>query len=145
MDFPGVALITGAASGIGKATALRYALEGCKRIVISDINTIDLLATQKEIERKYSDVSVASIAVDVTSYESVQNMVDEAVRKFGRIDYCANNAGILRFGDTASLPVEQFELVYQVNLRGVFFCAKAEINAMLKQEPLTSKYDKTFT
>ena len=66
-------------------------------------------------------------------------MVKQAVDTFGRIDYCANSAGILRYGDTSVLPPEDFEIVYQVNLRGIFFCAKAEINAMLKQEPLTSK------
>lgn len=67
-------------------------------------------------------------------------MIDEALSWFGRIDYCANVAGIIKYGDTAVLPVEDFDLVYQVNLRGIFLCAKAQINAMLKQEPITSKW-----
>lgn len=66
-------------------------------------------------------------------------MIDEALSWFGRIDYCANVAGIIKYGDTAILLVEDFDLVYQVNLRGIFLCAKAQINAMLKQEPITSK------
>ncbi|OQU93645.1 hypothetical protein CLAIMM_00127 [Cladophialophora immunda] len=66
-------------------------------------------------------------------------MVDEGVRVFGRLDYCVNSAGIIRQGDTAVLSVDDWESVYQINLRGMFFCGKAEINAMLKQEPLNCK------
>jgi len=122
-----------------------YAAEGCKRILIADVN-IDLLKkTQQAIEDKYSSVEVVATEVDVRDQGSVQAMVDRAVSTFGRVDYCANIAGILRYGDTATSSVEDFETVYQVNLRGVFFCAKAQINAMLKQEPLISKCDHQTT
>ncbi|KAF2494388.1 NAD(P)-binding protein [Lophium mytilinum] len=139
MDFPGVALVTGGASGIGKATAIRYAIEGCKRIVIADVNAELLQTTQKEIQEKYPDAKVKAITLDVRSLESVQNMVDEAVAEFGRIDYLANVAGIVKYGNTTILSEEDWDLVLQVNLRGVFFCSKAVIKQMLKQEPLTSK------
>ncbi|OCK78502.1 oxidoreductase [Lepidopterella palustris CBS 459.81] len=139
MDFPGVALVTGGASGIGKATALRFAAEGCKRIAIADVNLALLQKTESEISSTYPEVAVKAILLDVRSQASVQAAVDEVVATFGRIDYCANVAGILRFGDTVVLSASDFELVYQVNLRGVFFCAKAEISQMLKQEPLVSK------
>lgn len=125
--------------GIGKATALEYAKEGCKRIAIADINVELLHQVAVEIKKGGADVEVKVIVVDVRSQDSVTKMVVEAVSTFGRIDYCANVAGIIRFGDTSVLPPEDFDLVYQINLRGVFLCAKAEINAMLKQEPLLSR------
>jgi 3-oxoacyl-[acyl-carrier protein] reductase len=66
-------------------------------------------------------------------------MVDEAVAAFGRIDYLANVAGIVKYGNTTVLSPEDWDLVMEVNLRGVFFCSKAVIGQMLKQEPLVSK------
>ncbi|EXJ90143.1 hypothetical protein A1O3_03212 [Capronia epimyces CBS 606.96] len=140
MDFQGVALVTGAASGIGRATALLYAAEGCKRIVIADFNTSLLQETKKEIEQSRPGVDVLAVSVDVRSEASVQKMVDQAIERFARIDYCANVAGIIRFGDTSVLPLSDFDDVYQVNLRGTFLCAKAEINAMLQQEPLRNSH-----
>lgn len=125
--------------GIGKATAVRYAIEGCKRIVIADVNAEGVKKTEKEIKDKYASVEVKAVTVDVRSQNSVQAMVDEAVRTFGRIDYCANVAGILKHGDTSVLSAADFDLMYEVNMRGVFFASKAEINQMLKQEPLLSK------
>jgi len=139
MDFPGVALVTGGASGIGKATALLYAEEGCKKIAIADVNAESLEKAKKEVESANPGVTVLPIVVDVRNQESVEAMVAAVVKEFGRVDYCCNSAGILRYGDTSILPVEDFDMVYQVNLRGVFLSSKAEINQMIKQEPLKSK------
>lgn len=125
--------------GIGKATALRYAEEGCQRIVIADVNLQLLEATKKCIKCASPSTEVKAVAVDVRSQASVKSMVDAAISTFGRLDYCVNSAGIIRFGDTAILPVVDFDMVLQVNLRGVFLCAKEEIKAMLQQEPLISK------
>ena len=127
-------------AGIGKATAVRYAIEGCKRILIADVNSKGVQETKEEINEKYPDVKVKAVTVNVRSQQSVQAMVDEAVKTFGRIDYCANVAGILKHGDTSILPPADFDLIYEVNMRGVFFASKAEINQMLKQEPLVSKW-----
>jgi len=107
--------------------------------VIADVNAQLLESTKSEIEAHHAGVRVLAVAVDVRNQQSVQAMVDEAIRRFGRIDYCANVAGTVRFGDTTILAAEDFDLVYEVNLRGVFFCAKAQINAMLKQDPLTAR------
>ena len=123
---------------MGKATALLYAKEGCKRISIADINVHLLQTTQDEIKKNYPATEVKAIPVDVRSQESVQAMVDETVRSFGRIDYCGNIAGIIRFGDTAVLSAEDFDLLYQVDLRGVFFVSQAVIKVMLSQEPITN-------
>jgi NAD(P)-dependent dehydrogenase (short-subunit alcohol dehydrogenase family) len=125
--------------GIGKATALQYAADGCKRIAIGDIQTDLLRGVQSDIEKRYPGTQVQAVEVDVTTLASVQAMVDATVERFGRIDYCANVAGILRFGDTVNLSSNTFDQVYEVNLRGIFFCCKAEIAQMLKQEPLVSQ------
>lgn len=77
--------------------------------------------------------------LDVRNERSVQDMIDATLATFGRIDYCANVAGIILVGDSVSLSTADFDMVYQVNLRGVFLCSKAEITAMLKQEPLSTK------
>lgn len=87
---------------------------------------------------------VQTFQVDVTSYSSVQAMVSAVVAQFKRIDYCANVAGIIGVGDTVNLPLRTFDKVYEVNLRGIFYCCKAEIAQMLQQNPLTSKYDSSW-
>ncbi|KAE8331421.1 NAD(P)-binding protein [Aspergillus sergii] len=143
MHFPGVALVVGAASGIGKATALQYAAEGCLRIAIADIQISALEQVQSEIQNISHKAIVKTLKVDVTSLDSVQAMVDAVVKQFCRIDYCANVAGIIEAGDTVNLSPSTFDKVYEVNLRGVFYCCRAEIAQMLKQTPLTSN-DSTF-
>lgn len=109
------------------------------KIVIADVNTATLASAEKEILGKHPGVSVLPIIVDVRSKASVQAMVDKTVEIFGRVDYCCNSAGIWRFGDTSILSEQDYEETFRVNLLGVFFCAQAEINAMLKQEPILSK------
>ena len=116
-----------------------FATEGCQRVVIADLDNTALDQVKAEILQIAPDTKVLEVAFDVKSETSVQNAINKALRTFGRIDYCANVAGIIRFGDTSILPVSDFEEVYQVNLRGTFLCAKAEIAAMLQQEPLQSK------
>jgi NAD(P)-dependent dehydrogenase (short-subunit alcohol dehydrogenase family) len=126
-------------TGIGKATALQYAADNCQRIAIADIRIDSLRMVQSELEQKHPTAQVHAIQVDVSSLNSVQAMVGEAVQVFGRLDYCANVAGILRFGDSVSLPADTFEQVYQVNLRGIFYCVKEQVAQMITQEPLTSR------
>ena len=85
------------------------------------------------------DVIVRSQICDVTDEISVQNMVDGTVEQFGRLDYCCNVAGMVLLGvTTADMTTEFFEKHYQVNFRGLFFCQRAELQVMLKQEPLKS-------
>jgi len=142
MDFPGVALVTGAASGIGRETAKLFAARGCKKVVISDMNLQGLQEVQSMIESEHDGVSVLAVATDVRSETSVEDLIVAAVDRFGRIDYCCNVAGIVLAGDTVGTSTDDFELQYQVNLRGVFFCVRAELRAMLKQERLASKDSK---
>jgi NAD(P)-dependent dehydrogenase (short-subunit alcohol dehydrogenase family) len=107
--------------------------------VIADINKEALQETKKLTESISKDVSVTVVQLDVRDEKSVKNLIDVAISTYGRIDYCANVAGIIKFGDTTVLPTEDFDLVYEINLRGVFLCAKYQISAMLEQEPLASK------
>lgn len=142
-DLPGVALVTGAGSGIGKETAKLFAKEGCQRITIADINATSLEETKKLIEAEYKGVQVKAFTVDITDEASVQAMVDGTVEAFGRVDYCANVAGIILLGPpTAEMSTAFFDKHYDVNLRGIFFCERAQLQAMLKQEPIKSKDSK---
>lgn len=159
MDFPGVALVTGAGSGIslspfpahthdkliagkgiGRETAILYAKEGCKRISISDISADGLEKTRHIIESGYEGVSVRATKTDVSDEHAVQALLDGTVEQFGRIDYCANVAGIILLGQpTAEMTTGFFDKHHEVNLRGLFFCERAELQYMLKQDPLPSK------
>jgi 3-oxoacyl-[acyl-carrier protein] reductase len=129
-----VALITGGAAGIGKATALRFAEEGAN-VVICDVSEEAGQAVAEEI-------GGAFYWVDVTDREAVQAWVDDVVEKYGRIDILINNAGITR--DALFVKVKEgelvkqmgedaFDLVVDVNLKGVFNCTQAVAPYMIKQ------------
>lgn len=142
MDFPGVALVTGAASGIGRATSILFAVEGCQRIVIADMNFEGLDETVRSIAEANADTQVLTVDVNLRDEESVQRLLERAMEKWGRVDYCCNVAGIVLGGATAETSTKDWELQYEVNLRGLFFCERAEIVAMLKQSPLACKDSK---
>ena len=124
-----VALITGAASGIGRTTALAFAQQGA-RIAIGDVGdgakeTVELIrATGGEALFVHTDVSDAA---------SVQALVTAAVESYGRIDVAFNNAGILPpTADFADMEERDFDRIIAVDLKGVFLSIKYEIQAMLK-------------
>jgi 3-oxoacyl-[acyl-carrier protein] reductase len=131
-----VALITGGAAGIGKATAKRFVEEGA-RVVIGDINQKVGEATAEELGPE-----VAFYAVDVTDRPATQRWVDEILERYGRADILINNAGVLR--DAAlvkvkdgelikQMPEIDFDLVIAVNLKGVFNCTQAVAPTMIRQ------------
>ena len=132
-----VALITGGAAGIGKATALRFAEEGAQ-VVICDVD-------QKAGERTLKDLGpgAAFFRVDVTDRGSVESWVESVLGKYGRIDILVNNAGIVRDsllvkikeGELVrQMPEKDFDLVVAINLKGVFNCTQAVVPAMIRQE-----------
>ncbi len=125
-----VAIITGAARGIGKATARLFAREGA-RVVVTDIDANTGQATTEEIRREGGDVIF--VPVDVTDPESVQHMVDKTLETYGRIDILVNNAGVLRDRTLLKMTHEDFDFVINVNLRGVFNCTKAVAPVMVEQ------------
>jgi len=123
-----VALVTGAATGIGKATALAYAEAGC-HVVIADLNEERLLILAKEIEQMGR--KVLAHTADVSDPQQVTALHDTVMSTFGRLDYVCNNAGIEGLqAPTAETTLENFDRVIGVNLRGVFLCMQAQLKIM---------------
>jgi 3-oxoacyl-[acyl-carrier protein] reductase len=130
-----VALVTGGAAGIGKATAVRFAEEGA-RVVICDVN---VEAGQALAD---SNEAIQFFQVNITERQAVQAWVDEVVASYGRIDILVNNAGVLRDGLLVKMkegelvkqmPEADFDLVISVNLKGTFNCTQAVAPVMSKQ------------
>jgi 3-oxoacyl-[acyl-carrier protein] reductase len=123
-----VAIITGAASGIGLATARRYLDEGA-RVAIVDIGADRV---RQACEQLGGD-SVAGHVVDVTDRAQIDAMVAEVKRRWGRIDVLVNNAGITKDARLVRMTEAQFDQVIAVNLKGVFECAQAVAATMIEQ------------
>lgn len=136
LTLPSVALVTGAASGIGRATAFTYASEGCTRLIIVDINAAGLEAVSNELKALDPSIQTCPIVADMSSEEQINAMVQKGVETFGAIHYAVNNAGVSSKPRvrTDELEVKSFDDVMAVNLRGVWLCERAEIRQMLKQE-----------
>jgi NAD(P)-dependent dehydrogenase (short-subunit alcohol dehydrogenase family) len=128
-DFTGqVALITGASSGMGLATARAFAVAGAA-VVMADINTEDL--TQHSDTFADAGHSVLPVTCDVADEASVAAAVRAAVDTYGSLDMAFNNAGIqVPPSDAADEPAEVFDRVNAINLRGVWACMKHELAAM---------------
>ncbi|KAI9730570.1 MAG: hypothetical protein M1834_005811 [Cirrosporium novae-zelandiae] len=136
----GVGMITGAASGIGKATAFAFADNGCTSLALLDLDVDILREITGDIKKKYPRVKVIAYLCDISNEEMVVQAIEEIVHEFGRIDYAVNNAGIPGpSGLTESLSTEDFQKVMGVNLLGTWMCQREEIKAMLKQEPWNSR------
>jgi NAD(P)-dependent dehydrogenase (short-subunit alcohol dehydrogenase family) len=123
-----VAIVTGAAEGIGKAIAVAFAEEGAK-VVVADIN--DKLAKETAAEIGGDAMTVKA---DVTKWDEVTAMVKQTMEKFGRVDILVNNAGIVRKGWVKDLPEEVWDEVLTVNLKGIFLCSKAVLPTMIEQK-----------
>src|SRR2546426_10142353 len=135
-DFTGqVALVTGASSGMGLATARAFAEAGAAvvlAVVLADINAGALRAVTDDLTA--AGHQALGVTCDVASEDEVAAMVDSAVPTFGRLDMAFNNAGIqVPPSDAADEPAEQFERVNAVNLRGVWASMKHELRQMRTQ------------
>jgi NAD(P)-dependent dehydrogenase (short-subunit alcohol dehydrogenase family) len=133
-----IAVVTGSASGLGRAIALRFAEEGAT-VVVSDVrpdpreggeNTEDLIAA--------AGGRCARIDADVSSWEDIDRLVSTTVERFGRLDVMVNNAAI---AGAASKPLletteDDWDAIMAVNLRGVFLCCKRAVGEMLQQTPV---------
>ncbi|MEX8504208.1 3-oxoacyl-ACP reductase FabG [Leptothrix ochracea] len=125
-----VSIITGAAQGIGLATALKFAEEGAT-VILCDLR-FEAVDTAVEQCRELGATAVG-YAINVTDRAQFDGLVAEVRQKFGRIDVLVNNAGITRDARLQKMTIEQFDEVIDVNLRAVFHCTQAVSHVMLEQ------------
>ena len=125
-----VAIVTGAGSGIGKATAILYAKHGAK-VVVSDIVEQGGLETVQEITSKGGEAIF--VKADVSNPKDCEQLTQKTLERFGRLDYACNNAGI---GGEANpvddMSIEGWNKIIAINLNSVFYCMKYQIPAMLQ-------------
>ncbi|KAH8194813.1 hypothetical protein TruAng_011024 [Truncatella angustata] len=148
MDVPGFALVTGAASGIGRACANTFAQDGAAGIALFDVNTEALAAVKAEIDEKQYNSNgqpcqVIVHQVDVSSEAQVTRAVKAVAEEFGRLDYVANAAGIAmkHEGGAAFAHLSDWHRILDINLTGSLIILKAAAQIMLKQEPILSSID----
>jgi NAD(P)-dependent dehydrogenase (short-subunit alcohol dehydrogenase family) len=126
-----VALVTGAASGIGRATALAFAAEGA-RVAILDRTAVALRETEAAL--KQAGGEMLAIACDVSIPEQVEAAVAQVVEQFGRLDIAFNNAGVENKAQPLhEIELEEWDRILDINLRGTFVCMKHEIAQMVRQ------------
>lgn len=127
-----VAIVTGAARGIGKSVAIRFAQEGCN-IAFTDLNVDENAeATKKEIEAL--GVKVQAYASNAASFDDTHEVVKEIVKDFGRVDILVNNAGITRDGLMMRMSEQQWDMVININLKSAFNFIHALTPIMMKQK-----------
>ncbi len=117
-----VSLITGAAQGIGLATALKFASEGAI-VIVCDMNQASVDAAVAQC--RALGATAEGFVADVTKRATIDDLVARVMTQFGRIDVLVNNAGITQDARLQKMTIEQFDKVIDVNLRGVFHCAQA--------------------
>jgi 3-oxoacyl-[acyl-carrier protein] reductase len=126
-----VAIITGAASGIGKATALQFAQENAK-IAICDINEQGLLETSSQISERGGEC--LSKIVDQRFEDQVQRFVDAVLDTYGTIDILVNNAGTGQFVAFTFIDNEEYDRVMDINVRGMFYFCRAVLPTMMDND-----------
>lgn len=150
MDVPGFALITGAASGIGKACATAFMHDGAAGVALLDVDLEALKSVKAQIEKNQQQINGAKQScrveiypTDVTIEDRVNEVVENAARTFGRIDYVVNAAGIAmkHQGGAAFARTADWQRIVDINLTGTFFVLRAAAQIMLKQNPIMSTRD----
>ena len=131
MNTDSIAVITGAASGIGRALAIRFAKEGISGIAISDWNESGLKETAEEVAN--IGVQVSEHLVDVSKLDQVQRLAKEVLERHGRVTHLINNAGVGLFGTFEQVSIADIEWLMGVNFWGVVHCCKAFLPNLIEQ------------
>ncbi|MDF0604472.1 3-oxoacyl-ACP reductase FabG [Neisseriaceae bacterium TC5R-5] len=125
-----VSIITGAASGIGKATAEKFIKEGAI-VAVCDLNLDAVNDVVQELKQQGGEA--VAYKVDVTNKEQIAEMVRDLKGKYGHIDVLVNNAGIVLDAQLTKMTEDQFDKVIDINLKGVYNCARAVVDIMIEQ------------
>ena len=127
-------LVTGAGTGIGRACAMRFAHEGAN-VALIDISTENINETRALILSENPDAAVICLTADVSDEESIAKAIEKTADTFGSLDFAMNNAGVMMTrAKVAEVNSKSWERVVNINLFGAFYCAKYEIQQMLRFE-----------
>lgn len=133
MDITGrTAIITGGAEGLGRATVQRFAEAGASGIVIADIKTDEAQAAAKQVMAEH-DVQAIAVTTDVSDPAQVNEMVQTAADRLGRIDILVSNAGICPLTEWDDVTLENWNQILDINLTGMLLCTRAAIKHMRTQ------------
>jgi meso-butanediol dehydrogenase/(S,S)-butanediol dehydrogenase/diacetyl reductase len=122
-------IVAGASRGIGRGIALRFAREGANLVLCANEDRVnDVAAEVKALGRR-----AVPIVADVRVKQQVEDLFDQAVQQFGRVDVSVHNAGVITIARIEDLPEEDWDLVLDVNTKGVFLCCQAAARIMIKQ------------
>ena len=125
-----VAIVTGAAQGMGRAIALRYAVEGAK-VVVADLNQAGAEGVAREIEAAGGEAT--GVAVDVRDQGQAERMVAVAVERFGGVDVLVNNAGVIKIIPFLETTEADWDFIFDVNCKGMLWCSQAAARRMIEQ------------
>jgi len=129
-----VAIVTAAAgAGIGKATAKKFAEEGAT-VIVTDNHERRTKETADELKSEFGEDKIIGIKCDVTNKKDVDSMAKQVLDKFGRVDILINNAGREILDPVEKIKDKDWDIVIDCNLKGMFFCTKAVIPAMIEQK-----------
>lgn len=126
------AVVTGAARGIGRAIALKYAKLGSNLVINYRSSEEEAIALENEL--KELGVEVLVVKADISNFDEANNLIVMAKERFGSVDILVNNAGITKDGLVMRMKEEDFDRVIEVNLKGVFNCIRAVTPIMIRQK-----------
>lgn len=128
-----VALVTGSSRGIGKATVIELAKNGCSVIINSNQSVQQALEVEKEIRKNY-EVETLVVVSDLSTQDGIKNLLDKSFEKFDKIDILVNNAGVVFDKSMSDRTIEDWNLTLNVNLIAPFFLSRAIADVMYKNK-----------